>query len=240
VADITGRFPVTSCCHQAQQCPQFAYALKLAGLRCWAGGSRGWIMDWLLWRRSHCTLGVQGDFGRMAETNDFLTLVGHPTCWATADWGGLYEFCMLSRRGGPGPYPRPANISKSQPRSPEDQKAALELVRKILQWIKTRDDVGITTYAELCGRDEDDRVRWITMQEALGLARRVCEKLTYIADFGTSLSPAEADFDELRISAARGHSDPFTPAKHLDSDAETLAPFHYDGSPDATPPEGAS
>ena len=36
IAEITGQFPVAWCCHQAQQCPQLAYALKLAGVRCWA------------------------------------------------------------------------------------------------------------------------------------------------------------------------------------------------------------
>ncbi len=220
VADITGQFPVTWCCHQAQQCPQLSYALKLAGVRCWAGGPRGWIMDWLSWGRSNCTLGMQGawaqsldptrrnhvkppadpvadldglqgEFERMAETNDFLTLVGHPTCWATADWGGLYEFCMLFRRGGPGPYPRPANISKSQPRSPEDQKAALEFVRQILRWVKTRGDVNVTTYSALCDRDEENPVQWVAMDDALSLARRMSEELTYITDFGTSFSPAD-------------------------------------------------
>ncbi len=220
VAEITGRFPVAWCCHQAQQCPQLAYALKLAGVRCWAGGPRGWIMNWLSWPRSGCVVSSQGtwsqrydptkrddlkpacdpdadlaeaqrNFDRLAESKDFISFVGHPTCWATANWGGLYEFATLFRRGVAGPYPRPANFSGSQPRSEADQAAAFELIRKMLRWIKTRSDVNLTSYTQLCRRDEEDLVQWVTWEQALTLARRVEDKLTYVTDYGTSFSPAD-------------------------------------------------
>jgi hypothetical protein len=60
VAEITGQFPVAWCCHQAQQSLPMQYAMKLAGVRCWAGGPRGWIMNWLSWPRSNCTVSSQG------------------------------------------------------------------------------------------------------------------------------------------------------------------------------------
>jgi hypothetical protein len=59
-----------------------------------------------------------------------------------------------------------------------------------------------------------------------------------IGSMNTGFRPAEADFDELRISSVRRYADPFTPAKHLDPDAETLALFHFDGSLDAAVPAG--
>ena len=220
IAEITGQFPVAWCCHQAQQCPPLAYALKLAGVRCWAGGPRGWIMNWLSWPRSNCVVSMQGDcqnrvdptrrdelkppadpgadlakaqadFDRLAETRDFISFVGHPTCWATADWGGLYQFAVLFRHGGPLPYPRPHGIAPSQPRSPQDREAALELVRKLLRWIRSRDDVNLTSYARLCERDEETPVQWVTLQQAVSLGRRMRDRLTYITDFGTSFSPAD-------------------------------------------------
>jgi hypothetical protein len=220
VAEITGQFPVAWCCHQAQQCPQLAYALKLAGVRCWAGGPRGWIMDWLSWGRSNCTVSSQGswdnrvdptrreelkppcdpdadlsaiqaDFDRLAETREFITFVGHPTCWATADWGGLYEYAVLFRHGGPVAYPRPAHARRSQPRSQADQEAALELVRKTLRWAKSRGDMRLTSYQALCDRDAEDPVKWVTLEQALSLGQRMRERLTYVVDYGTSFSPAD-------------------------------------------------
>ena len=59
-----------------------------------------------------------------------------------------------------------------------------------------------------------------------------------IGSMNTGFRPADADVDELRISAVRRYSDPFTPAKHLDADAEALALFHFDGSLDAAVPDG--
>ena len=220
VAETTGQFPVAWCVHQAQWCPQLAYALKLAGVRCCAGGPRGWIMNWLSWGRSGCVVSSQGawnqqydpgrpeelkppsdpeadlaqvqqSFERLAKTQEFISFVGHPTCWVTANWGGLYDLATVFRRGVPGPYPRPPNVGPSQPRSEADQKAAFELMRKILQWIKTRSDVNLTSYAALCDRDEEDPAQWITWEETVSLARRVLQKLTYIVDFGTSFSPAD-------------------------------------------------
>lgn len=220
IAEITGQFPVAWCCHQAQQCPPLAYALKLAGVRCWAGGPRGWIMNWLSWPRSNHVVSSQGswenrvdptrrhelkppcdpdadlaqiqaEFDRLAESRDFITLVGHPTCWAMADWGGLYDYAILFRHGGPGAYPRPAPSGRAQPRSPEDRLAALELMRKTLRWLKSRPDVNVTTYAQLCTREEEDPVQWVGLRQVLSLARRMRQRLTYVTDYGTSFSPAD-------------------------------------------------
>ena len=60
IAEITGQFPVAWCSHQAQGSLPMQYALKLAGVRCWAGGPRGWIMNWLSWPRSNSTVSMQG------------------------------------------------------------------------------------------------------------------------------------------------------------------------------------
>ena len=140
VAETTGQFPVAWCCHQAQQCLPMQYALKLAGVRCWAGGPRGWLMNWLSWPRSGSTVSLQGQWnedsdpmarqtckatadagsdlraaqevfeGRIAE-REFVSFVGHPVCWAVSEWGGLYRYATLFRRGTAGPYPRPRAIS---------------------------------------------------------------------------------------------------------------------------------
>jgi len=220
IAEITGQFPVAWCCHQAQQSLPMQYALKLAGVRCWAGGPRGWIMNWLSWPRSNCTVSLQGSWNmevdpldrakikpsadpdedlkqaqasfeaRIAE-KDFVSFVGHPVCWVTSEWGGLYNYATLFRHDVPGPYPRPRIATPAHPRSPEDQAAAFELVRKLLRWIKGRSDVNLTTYTALCERDEENPVQWITWPQLMTLTRKVTAELDAVVELGTSFSPAD-------------------------------------------------
>ncbi len=219
VAEITGQFPVAWCCHQAQQSPPLQYALKLAGVRCWAGGPRGWIMNWLSWPRSNCTISSQGswshrvdylqfdrlkppadpeadlravqsEFEQMAQEKDFITFLGHPVCWIAAEWA-LAEWAILFRKGIAGPFPRPAHFIPQQPRSPEDQEAAFAFVRKLLRWIKGLGGVNLTNYTQLCEREEEDPVLWLTWEQTGELARRVLADFNYQIAFGTSFSCAD-------------------------------------------------
>jgi len=220
IAEITGQFPVAWCCHQAQQSLPMQYALKLAGVRCWAGGPRGWLMNWLSWPRSGCTVSLQGSWnmevdpmnrdrvkepadveedvrqtqesfeGRIAE-KDFVSFVGHPVCWAMSNWGGLYHYATLFRDGTAGPYPRPRVTCPAQPRSEADRAAALEFTRKLVRWVKARSDINITTYTQLCERDEEDPVQWITWVQLAELTKKVTANLDAVVDYGTSFSPAD-------------------------------------------------
>lgn len=220
IAEITGQFPVAWCCHQAQQCPPMAYAMKLAGVRCWAGGPRGYIMDWHSFSRSGCVVSGQGTwnhvtdpldrskrkppldpaadlrtfqerFESMAERLDFISVVGHPTCWAFAEWWGWYEWPRMFATGTPGPYPRGRRFAGAQPRTEADRGAALELTRRIVRWLKGRSDVRITTYTELCDEEAEPEPVWVTRAQLLDMARRVRRDMTYLNDYGTSFSPAD-------------------------------------------------
>jgi hypothetical protein len=219
VAEITGQFPVAWCCHQAQQCPPLSYALKLAGVRCWAGGPRGWFMNWLSWPRSNCTLSNQGSwahrldplhrdrpkptadpaadlaelqsqFRQLAQSRDFISFAGHPVCFVNADWN-LYDYAVLFRHGTACPYPRPLNLTPAQPRSPADRAAAMEFTRRLLRWIRTVDGVNLTSYSALCDRDTEDPVQWITWEQAVELAHAVQASFTYQRTGGTSFSCAD-------------------------------------------------
>jgi len=220
VAEITGQFPVAWCCHQAQQSLPMQYALKLAGVRCWAGGPRGWIMNWLSWPRSNCTVSLQGSwnmeidpmnrektkaaadveadlrqtqeaFVRRIAEKDFVSFTGHPVCWVMSNWGGLYHYATLFRHGTAGPYPRPRISTPAHPRSQADRAAALEFTRKLLRWVKTRRDINITTYTQLCERDEEYPVRWIEWPQLVELAQEVTTQFDAVVDYGTSFSPAD-------------------------------------------------
>ncbi len=220
VAEIAGQFPVAWCCHQAQQSLPMQYAMKLAGVRCWAGGPRGWVMNWLSWPRSNCTVSSQGEwnmeadplnpdavkppahpqadlrvaqeaFERVAERQPFISFVGHPVCWVTREWGGLWSYATLFRYGSAGRYPRPRITTPAKPRTPEDSAAAYEHLRLLLRWIKTRTDVNLTTYAALCERDEELGQQWVSWEQLVSLARRMTQDLDAIVDYGTSFSPAD-------------------------------------------------
>lgn len=219
VAEITGQYPVAWCCHQAQQCLPLQYAYKLAGVRCWAGGPRGWIMNWLSWGRSNCALSNQGswsqrgdptrredlkapadpradlealrgDFERMAAEQSFITFAGHPVCWVTAEWA-LPELAVLFRHGSAGPYPRPDHLRPMQPRSAADREAGYEFLRLPLRWIRTVDGVNLTSYTRLCERDEEDPVQWVTWEQTVDLARQVQSRFNYVTGHGTSFSCAD-------------------------------------------------
>ncbi|MHB8993816.1 MAG: hypothetical protein ACYC63_01030 [Armatimonadota bacterium] len=219
VAEITGQYPVAWCCHQAQQSLPLQYAYKLANVRCWAGGPRGWIMNWLSWGRSNCAISSQGtwsqrvdpmkldhlkppadpdadlravqaQFEQMASERDFITFVGHPVCWVTTEWG-LAEQAVLFRHGSAGAYPRPAHFRMMQPRSRADQEAGYEFMRKLLRWIKSLDGVNVTNYAALCERDEQDPMQWVMWEQTVDLARRVQQRFNYLEAHGTSFSCAD-------------------------------------------------
>jgi hypothetical protein len=225
VAEITGQFPVSWCCHQAQQAPPLAYAYKLAGVRCWAGGPRGWFMNWLSWPRSNCAVDMQGEcyraadylnwddpkpicdtaadlariqesYERVVAERDFLSFLGHPVCWAASQWC-MEEWSVLFRHGGGQPFPRPTNLTPTQLRTPEDTAAALETVRQLLRWIKTRPEANLTNYAQLCARDEEDPRQWLAFPQVVDLARQVLAAAAspagynYLVGYGTSFSCAD-------------------------------------------------
>lgn len=220
VAEITGQFPVAWCAHQSQQSLPLQYALKLAGVRCWAGGPRGWFMNWLSWPRSNCDVSLQGDwtmpfdplhpdrvkpvsdvaadlraaqadFEKKAEQNNFIVFLGHPCCWAASQWTYLFDYATLFRYGSAGPYPRPPPGGLIQPRSAADREAAFDMVRKLLRWIRKRTDVNLTNYTSLCDRDEEDPVHWISWPRLVTLARRIHADFDALTDDDTSFSPAD-------------------------------------------------
>ena len=61
-----------------------------------------------------------------------------------------------------------------------------------------------------------------------------------IGSMNTGYRPADADFDELRISSIRRYSGAFTPEKRFEPDCHTITLFHFDGNLNATVPVGVS
>lgn len=61
-----------------------------------------------------------------------------------------------------------------------------------------------------------------------------------IGSMNTGYRPADADFDELRISSIRRYSGAFTPEKRFKPDPYTITLFHFDGNLNAAIPIGVS
>lgn len=61
-----------------------------------------------------------------------------------------------------------------------------------------------------------------------------------IGSMNTGYRPADADFDELRISSIRRYSGEFMPEKRFEPDAHTITLFHFDGNLNAAVPVGVS
>jgi len=61
-----------------------------------------------------------------------------------------------------------------------------------------------------------------------------------IGSMNTGYRPADADFDELRISSIRRYSRTFTPEKRFEPDGHTITLFHFDGNLNAAVPVGVS
>ncbi len=61
-----------------------------------------------------------------------------------------------------------------------------------------------------------------------------------IGSMNTGYRPADADFDELRISSIRRYSGAFTPEKRFEPDQYTITLFHFDGNLNAAVPVGVS
>ncbi|MBT7097969.1 hypothetical protein HN937_11380, partial [Candidatus Poribacteria bacterium] len=68
VAEITGRFPVAFCQHDANHSPATTHALRQSGIRVWNGGlggpleGIGWIMDMLVVGRNSRAVSLQGSW----------------------------------------------------------------------------------------------------------------------------------------------------------------------------------
>jgi hypothetical protein len=61
-----------------------------------------------------------------------------------------------------------------------------------------------------------------------------------IGSMNTGYRPADADFDELRISSIRRYSQSFKTEKRFELDPYTITLFHFDGNLDAAVPVGVS
>jgi len=134
---------------------------------------------------------AQEDFEAKAARSDFISFVGHPVCWVIREWSGLWDYATLFRHGSAGAYPRPRIHAPGRQRTTEDTQAALDHLRDLMQWLKSRDDVNLTNYERLCERDEEPGQRWVTWEQLVSLARRMTDDLDAIVDFGTSFSPAD-------------------------------------------------
>ena len=107
-----------------------------------------------------------------------------------------------------------------------------------LQW--KLDDDGKTAMAlYIDGRLDSDRCLGSTKSpNDRPLKMKPLPFPVQLGSMNTGYRPADALFDEVRISSVRRYDGAFVPEKRLEPDAATLALFHFDGDLDAEIPAG--
>lgn len=124
-----------------------------------------------------------------------LVLLGHPTCWVTAEWWGWYEWSgMTHLRGvaGPGPYPSQRQFRRAMMRSAEDVDAHFEWTRRAWEWLASRNDIEVMTFADFAKRHESSHGQWMSFGDLTIVARQIAERLDAVAVGGVDLSAADA------------------------------------------------
>ncbi len=186
------------------------------------GSLNGWLMDQVVVSRSGHAMSLQGSWGghtqdplvartpagvmdpeaefgafceqfdRVAEAHGRVVPVGHPTCWAMAEWWGWYEWNELCHYRAPQPYARGRQFRRVAQRNQADIEAHFAWTARVCAWLAGRSDVNVTTFGEYTARRRGAGQPWLTLAEVDELAAAVAAGPTDLALSGTTLSAADA------------------------------------------------
>ncbi len=139
----------------------------------------------------------QVQFDAALERGDtHVNLVGHPTCWAIADWWGWYEWGLpfqVSAHGtAPGPYPAGRRWERGTVRTGADRAAHLEWTVAAARWLAARNDIRVATFDEVLREHAEPAGIWLSAAQVQEVARVCAEGVRHLAVDGVSLSAADA------------------------------------------------
>ena len=136
----------------------------------------------------------QRAFDSLAETEPgHIVCLGHPTCWVTAEWWGWYEWAGIFRqRPAEAPYPRGRRFERVPLRSPADAEARFQFTARAAQWLASRGDVRVTTFAQAAEEYAEPRGAWLSRRDLSLVADRLAERLDWVEAGGAVLSAADA------------------------------------------------
>jgi len=135
---------------------------------------------------------------QLEKGHSHIVVIGHPTCWALAEWCGWYEWALPFRYAGrdtiAGTYPHARRWERTATRSQEDTEAHLEWTATAAKWLAKRNDINITKFADVYAEHAEPPGQWLSGEQVKYVARQLMEKFDYVEVAGTTLSAADALF----------------------------------------------
>lgn len=133
---------------------------------------------------------------QVAQDPSHIVILGHPTCWAMAEWWGWYDWSTAFRHaeldGAAGPYPRGRRWERGVTRSRADTDAHFEWTLAAARWLARRNDIRVTTLAECHADHADPPGQWLTAAQVRTVARRLAKTFDFVRVGRTALSAADA------------------------------------------------
>jgi hypothetical protein len=187
-----------------------------------SGAMCGWLMDQLVITRNAHGMSLQGTWGgwdqdplnptppervmdpaaefrafqervdQVASQHGTVVPLGHPTCWAMAEWWGWYEWDELCHYRTPEPYPRGRVFRRVPRRNAADVEAHFAWTRRVCDWLAARADVNVTTFGQILERHRERGTRWLSLDEVDAVAAACADGPRHLALADTTLSAADA------------------------------------------------
>lgn len=205
-----------------------------------SGPLRGWLMDQMVLTRSAHVMSLQGSWGgwhhdplnpqppdrvmdpeaefrafqerfdQIASQHGAVVPLGHPTCWAMAEWWGWYEWAELCHYRAPEPYLRHAARRRVERRSSQDIEAHFEWFKRVCDWLAARSDCHVTTFGEFAERHREPGLLWLDLEAVDAIAEASLAGPRAVAVAGTTLSAADVlgVFAHLFATITREHRIP--------------------------------
>jgi hypothetical protein len=133
---------------------------------------------------------------QLEQDPSHIVILGHPTCWAMAEWWGWYDWSTAFRHaeldGAAGPYPQGRRWERGVTRTAADTDAHFEWTLAAARWLAKRNDIQVTTL-ERCHADHADPPgQWLTAAQIKTVARRISKTFDFVKIGKTVLSAADA------------------------------------------------
>jgi hypothetical protein len=135
---------------------------------------------------------------QLAQGHSHVVILGHPTCWAMAEWWGWYDWSLpfqhARQNGIAGVYPHSRRWERTVARSEADREAHFEWTAAAAQWLAKRNDICITKFADVFAEHYDPPGQWLNEDQVRFVAKQLVDKFDYVKVGETILSAADALF----------------------------------------------
>lgn len=133
---------------------------------------------------------------QLAQGHSHVNILGHPTCWAMAEWWGWYEWSNAFRAAGAegkaGLFPHGRRWERGITRSKGDSDAHFKWTEEAARWLAGRNDIRLSTFSQVHKEYVDPPGSWVTGAQVKTLARRLVKRFDPVSAGEVTLSAADA------------------------------------------------